>query len=64
MTGDEDRLPARVLELFTHGMGGLLDEPLCGPPVPLGERREVDRAATDERDQLADQLFEEARRQL
>jgi hypothetical protein len=30
LDGPEDRLPRRVLAMFTHGMGGLMDTP-CTP---------------------------------
>jgi hypothetical protein len=55
--GDPDRLPRRVLEMFTHGMGGLMDRPLYS-------NGQVDRSATEHRDELADQVFEQARARL
>jgi hypothetical protein len=52
--GDPARMPQRVLELFTHGMGGLLD-------CPLYSDGHVDRDATKRRDELAERLHSEAR---
>jgi hypothetical protein len=57
LDGDESRLPQRFLGLFTRGMGGLLDVPLC-------TNGDVDRAATERRDQLADLAHREARAAL
>jgi hypothetical protein len=51
--GEPEQLPRRVLSLFRHGMGGLLD-------CPLYSHGKVDQAATDRRDQLADQVYEAA----
>lgn len=47
--GPPDRLAQRVVSLFTHGMGGLLDRPLY-------RDGQVDRDATMQRDALADRL--------
>jgi len=55
--GDPGRLPQRVLTLFTHGMGGLLD-------VPIYSNGVVDRDATARRDELAHEVFESARARL
>jgi hypothetical protein len=55
LEGSSDELPDRVLALFTHGMGGLLD-------TPLRKRSgEVDLQATHRRDLLADDLWNVAR---
>jgi hypothetical protein len=48
--GEPEQLPRRVLALFRHGMGGLLD-------CPLYSHGEVDQAATDRLNQLADQVY-------
>jgi hypothetical protein len=50
-----DELPRRVLALFSHGMGGLLDSPL------RKRTGEVDQQATHRRDLLADDLWNLAR---
>jgi len=55
--GDPGRLPQRVLEMFTHGMGGLMDRPLYSGG-------HIDRLATNRRDELADKVYEEARARL
>ena len=55
--GDLDRLPRRVLEMFTRGMGGWMDHALY-------TNGQVDRSATEHRDELAHQLFEHARERL
>jgi hypothetical protein len=55
--GDPERLPNRVLEMFTHGMGGLMDRPLYSGG-------ELDRSATERRDALTDQVYEQARARL
>jgi hypothetical protein len=55
--GQAEQLPRRVLALFTRGMGGLLDSPLYS-------HGEVDHAATDLRDQLADRVFNAAKTML
>lgn len=52
--GEPEQFPRRVLALFRRGMGGLLD-------CPLYSHGKVDRAATDRRDELADQVYEAAR---
>lgn len=52
--GDPERLPQRVLGMFTHGMGGLMDRPLYS-----GDQ--FDTAATARRDALADEIYEQAR---
>jgi len=52
--GDAERLAQRILEMFTHGMGGLLDRPLY-------TQGQLDRAATGRRDSLAEQVYEQAR---
>jgi hypothetical protein len=57
LSGSEDRLPQRVLALFTHGMGGLMDSPLYRDGV-------VDREATERRDELAERLHAAAVRAL
>lgn len=57
LPGDPSRLPQRVLALFTHGMGGLLD-------VLLYANGQVDREATELRDELAERLHAEAKSQL
>jgi hypothetical protein len=54
---DPDRLPQRVLEMFTHGMGGLMDRALYSGG-------ELDRAATRRRDELANDVYEQARARL
>jgi hypothetical protein len=46
LQGDEDHLPDRILEVFTHGMGGLFD-----------------RHTTAAKNQLAERLHNEAKRQ-
>lgn len=55
--GDPDRLPQRVLSLFSRGMGGLLD-------VPLYRNGAVDQPATVRRDELATAVFEAAKASL
>lgn len=55
--GDPERLPRRVLEMFTHGMGGLMDRPLYS-------NGQLDRSATEHRDVLANQVYERARARL
>lgn len=55
LAGPTEELPRRVLALFTHGMGGLLDRPLC-----KGDGQ-VDAQATHRRDLLADDLWKVAR---
>ena len=55
--GDPDRLPQRVLSLFTHGMGGLLD-------VPRYEDGALNSEATQRRDELAEQIYSAAQAQL
>ena len=55
--GDPERQPQRVLEMFTHGMGGMMDRPLYSSG-------QLDAAATERRDVLADQVHEQARAQL
>jgi hypothetical protein len=57
LTGDPAHLPRRVLALFTRGMGGLMDRPLYLDGA-------VDQRATEERDLLADRLYEQARSAL
>jgi hypothetical protein len=51
--GEPEQLPRRVLALFRHGMGGLLD-------CPLYSHGKVDQAATDRLNQLAEQVYEAA----
>jgi len=51
--GDPARLPQRVLSLFTHGMGGLVDQPLYVDGV-------LDQAATRRRDALAEEVHQAA----
>ena len=48
---------SEALALFRHGMGGLLD-------CPLYSDGKVDQAATDRRDELADQVYEAAKAML
>ncbi|MCU1589677.1 MAG: hypothetical protein JWP11_933 [Frankiales bacterium] len=55
LDGPAGELPRRVLALFTHGMGGLLDSPL------RKRNGEVDEQATHRRDLLADDLWNVAR---
>jgi hypothetical protein len=55
--GDPEQLPQRVVEMFTHGMGGLMDRPLYSGG-------ELDRVATERRDALADEVYEQARARL
>jgi hypothetical protein len=55
LDGPSEELPRRVLHLFTHGMGGLLDSPL------RKRSGEVDEQATHRRDLLADDLWNLAR---
>jgi hypothetical protein len=55
--GDPERLPQRVLEMFTHGMGGLMDRALYSDG-------QLDRSATEHRDVLANQVYDQARAQL
>jgi hypothetical protein len=55
--GDSATLPQRVLEMFKHGMGGLMDRALYSGG-------ELDWAATEHRDALADRVYEEARARL
>lgn len=55
--GDPERLPQRVLEMFTHGMGGLMDRALYS----YGQ---LDRNATEHRDVLANRVYEQARARL
>jgi hypothetical protein len=65
LNGDRRDLPRRVLSLFGHGMGGLLDEPLyCQKPRALGERAEVDPVATRRRDELAETAFQLASEEI
>ena len=55
--GDPERLPRRVLGMFTRGMGGLMDGPLYSDG-------QVDGSATEHRNALARQVFEQARARL
>jgi len=55
--GAPDGLPRRVLAMFTHGMGGLLDRPLYS-----GGR--VNAEATQRRDDLAHVMYEAAKAEL
>jgi hypothetical protein len=55
--GDPEHLPQRVLEMFRHGMGGLMDRALYSAG-------ELDKAATERRDALADEIYEQARARL
>jgi len=55
--GDPVRVPQRVVDLFTHGMGGLLD-------VPLYTEGTFDREATAKRDELAERMFQAAKDRL
>jgi hypothetical protein len=55
--GDRESLPHRVLAMFTHGMGGLMDRPLYSDG-------QLDRSATEHRDLLANQVYEQARERL
>ncbi len=50
---DRDELPEGILEMFRHGMGGLLDR-------GLRTDGQDDEQATALRDRLADQLYTEA----
>lgn len=50
LVGNDDDLVERVMELFRHGMGGILDRPLRKAGVE-------DRDATARRDELADRLY-------
>lgn len=66
LDGDEEHLPDRVLEMFTHGMGGLLDRMLytqASPDHPLHSEPVVDKEATAQRNELARRLYDEAKRQ-
>jgi hypothetical protein len=56
-SGDRERLPQRVLQMFTHGMGGLMDRALY-------TGGELDKDATNRRDALAQKAYEEAMAQL
>jgi hypothetical protein len=55
LDGETDQLPRRALALFTHGMGGLLDRPLCKTDG------RVDQQATNRRDRLAQEVHTTAR---
>lgn len=57
LAGPLDTLPRRVLALFSHGMGGLLDRPLYSGDA-------VDAQATERRDDLADLMYEAAKAEL
>jgi hypothetical protein len=57
MADGPDRLPQRVLNMFTHGMGGLMDRALYSGG-------ELDLAATNRRDELADDVYEQAKARL
>jgi hypothetical protein len=57
MAEGPDRLPQRVLNMFTHGMGGMLDRALYSGG-------ELDLAATTRRDELAEEVFEKAKARL
>jgi hypothetical protein len=57
MANGPDRLPQRVLSMFTHGMGGLMDRALYSGG-------ELDVAATTRRDELAEEVFDRARDRL
>jgi len=52
--GDDEHMARRVLALFTHGMGGLLDCPLYAKGV-------VNLEATSVRDELAERLHAAAK---
>jgi hypothetical protein len=54
MADGPDRLPQRVLAMFRHGMGGLMDRPLYSGG-------ELDLAATKRRDEVANDVFEQAK---
>jgi hypothetical protein len=54
---DPERLPQRVLQMFTHGMGGLMDRPLYSDG-------QLDVSATERRDALADEVYDQARARL
>jgi hypothetical protein len=54
LAGEPDELPARVLMLFQHGMGGLLDRDLYRNGVH-------DADATARRNVLAERLYDEAK---
>jgi hypothetical protein len=65
LNGERRGLPRRVLALFSHGMGGLLDEPLYRrSPRSPGEHADVDRGATQRRDELAETVFQLARSEI
>jgi hypothetical protein len=57
MAEGPDRLPQRVLNMFTHGMGGILDRAIYSGG-------ELDLAATTRRDELAEEVFEKAKARL
>jgi hypothetical protein len=57
MAEGPDRLPQRVLNMFTHGMEGLQDRALYSGG-------ELDLAATTRRDRLAEDVFEQAKARL
>jgi hypothetical protein len=62
--GERNGMPQRALELFQHGMGGLLDVPLYRDPqgnLALSERPSVDQQATARRDGLAEDVYEAAK---
>jgi hypothetical protein len=58
LDGDADQLPRRALALFSHGMGGLLDRPLCKTDG------RVDQQATNRRDRIADEVHTTAKEAL
>ena len=65
LDGPREELSRRVLSLFTHGMGGLMDAPIYRVgPVAVGQRRDVDADATARRDELCEQLYRVARGDL
>jgi hypothetical protein len=57
LAGDPADVPRRILALFRHGMGGLLDRDLYRDEIR-------DAAATAQRDELAEQLDNAAKRAL